>query len=654
MTGSANNTAHPGPQWSPLSCSQQRLWLFSRLSPGSTAYNISGIVWLDGELDVPALQDTMRYILARQEITNARFAEIDGVAWQRPVPRSPDDIPLVDLSNDADPLARAYQEARQLNARPFDLEAESPARFRLVRLAATRHAILVSMHHIIGDAWSLGVFLQEFLFSYSAFRSGVQPAVPPLKKQYVEWAENEAQWLKGEAAASQLSYWTDTLEHEGEPLALPRLKQDAGASHPACCNDFSLSAEDNRELKQLATQLGVSRFTVLLAAFQYLLARVSGQQQVRVGVPSANRKGSNQFLIGFFVNNLVIQGRVQPGMTVRDWVAQIHAALDGAKQHRDLPFDRVVDALCRSRDQGSHPLFQVAFNYRQQGKGMKLDLGNLTVTAEDVPVTETPFDLVLDAWPDTDGGLGLRLVHGEGVLSDDFARYLREAFVGLLQQWLHNSELTLAESDVLPPADLARLQQWQQQGQDDWHWQSYPALFAAQAQRQQEAVALVHGDHRCTFAQLDARSNQLAQYLLQQGVTADEVIAVSFERGIAMIEAFLAVMKAGAAFLPLDPAYPSERLHYMLEDSGARWLLTASGLVSALPDVPGLKKVPLDSLSLQGFSTEPVGVNVHPDQLAYVIYTSGSTGKPKGVALTHGGLSMHVQTIGKRYGMTPQ
>ena len=654
MTGSANNTAHPGPQWSPLSCSQQRLWLFSRLSPDSTAYNISGIVWLDGELDVPALQDTMRYILARQEIANARFAEIDGVAWQRPVPRSPDDIPLVDLSNDADPLARAYQEARQLNARPFDLEAESPARFRLVRLSATRHAILVSMHHIIGDAWSLGVFLQEFLFSYSAFRSGVQPAVPPLKKQYVEWAENEAQWLKGESAASQLSYWTDTLEHEGEPLALPRLKQDAGASHPACCNDFSLSAEDNRELKQLATQLGVSRFTVLLAAFQYLLARVSGQQQVRVGVPSANRKGSNQFLIGFFVNNLVIQGRVQPGMTVRDWVAQIHAALDGAKQHRDLPFDRVVDALCRSRDQGSHPLFQVAFNYRQQGKGMKLDLGNLTVTAEDVPVTETPFDLVLDAWPDTDGGLGLRLVHGEGVLSDDFARYLREAFVGLLQQWLHNSELTLAESDVLPPADLARLQQWQQQGQDDWHWQSYPALFAAQAQRQQEAVALVHGDHRCSFAQLDARSNQLAQYLLQQGVTADEVIAVSFERGIAMIEAFLAVMKAGAAFLPLDPAYPSERLHYMLEDSGARWLLTASGLVSALPDVPGLKKVPLDSLSLQGFSTEPVGVNVHPDQLAYVIYTSGSTGKPKGVALTHGGLSMHVQTIGKRYGMTPQ
>ena len=292
-------------------------------------------------------------------------------------------------------------------------------------------------------------------------------------------------------------------------------------------------------------------------------------------------------------------------------------------------------ALCRSRDQGSHPLFQVAFNYRQQGKGMKLDLGNLTVTAEDVPVTETPFDLVLDAWPDTDGGLGLRLVHGEGVLSDDFARYLREAFVGLLQQWLHNSELTLAESDVLPPADLARLQQWQQQGQDDWHWQSYPALFAAQAQRQQEAVALVHGDHRCTFAQLDARSNQLAQYLLQQGVTADEVIAVSFERGIAMIEAFLAVMKAGAAFLPLDPAYPSERLHYMLEDSGARWLLTASGLVSALPDVPGLKKVPLDSLSLQGFSTEPVGVNVHPDQLAYVIYTSGSTGLPKGVPVPH-------------------
>ncbi|MCG8439503.1 MAG: condensation domain-containing protein, partial [Pseudomonadales bacterium] len=197
MTGSANNTAHSGPQWSPLSCSQQRLWLFSRLSPDSTAYNISGIVWLDGELDVPALQDTMRYILARQEITNARFAEIDGVAWQRPVPRSPDDIPLVDLSDDADPLARAYQEARQLNARPFDLEAESPARFRLVRLSATRHAILVSMHHIIGDAWSLGVFLQEFLFSYSAFRSGVQPAVPPLKKQYVEWAENEAQWLKG-------------------------------------------------------------------------------------------------------------------------------------------------------------------------------------------------------------------------------------------------------------------------------------------------------------------------------------------------------------------------------------------------------------------------------------------------------------------------
>ena len=652
MTGSAIENARPGADWTPLSSSQQRLWLFTRLSPQSTAYNLGGMLWLDGELNPQALEQTMNYVVARQAILRVEFSERDGQGWQRIASHVDRVLQVEDVSNEADPEAAAYRLGREHNAKPFDLETESLLRYRLVRLSEQRHVLLISLHHIVGDAWSLGVFMQEFLFAYSALRDGLTPNLPPLKNTYLDLVETEAEWLASDDARAQRGYWIDTLQHEGEPLALPRLSQPSGASSGARFQDFSLSARQTQTLKDFARAQGVSRFTVLLAVLQYLLFRVSGQPQIRVGVPSANRKGSNQFLVGFFVNNLVVQGHVSPELSVSDWIAQIHSALNDAKKNRDLPFEKIVDALSDSRSSGSHPLFQVAFNYRQQGKGLSLNLGNLMARVEDLPVTETPFDLVLDAWPDEHDGLTLRLVHGDGILDDAFAGKMVVAFEQVLEQWLQSPALPLTESAALVPDDQVMLERWGQ-GAGQWQAHSFVSLFSQQAAKQGDAIALVHGDARVSFAELEARSNQLARYLIAQGVKPDDVVGVSFERGVTMVEAFIAVMKAGGAFLPLDPAYPADRLCYMLEDSGTELLLTESGLAPSLPSVETVTPIAVDALSLDAFSAQTLDNEPHPDQLAYVIYTSGSTGKPKGVSLTHAGLTMHVQTIGERYGMTP-
>ena len=652
MTGSAIENARPGADWTPLSSSQQRLWLFTRLSPQSTAYNLGGMLWLDGELNPEALEQTMNYVVARQAILRVEFSERDGQGWQRIASHVDRVLQVEDVSNEADPEAAAYRLGREHNAKPFDLETESLLRYRLVRLSEQRHVLLISLHHIVGDAWSLGVFMQEFLFAYSALRDGLTPNLPPLKNTYLDLVETEAEWLASGDARAQRDYWVDTLQQEGEPLALPRLSQPSGASSRARFQDFSLSARQTQTLKDFARAQGVSRFTVLLAVLQYLLFRVSGQSQIRVGVPSANRKGSNQFLVGFFVNNLVVQGHVSPELSVSDWIAQIHSALNDAKKNRDLPFEKIVDALSDSRSSGSHPLFQVAFNYRQQGKGLSLNLGNLMARVEDLPVTETPFDLVLDAWPDEHDGLTLRLVHGDGILDDAFAGKMVVAFEQVLDQWLQSPALPLTESAALVPDDQVMLERWGQ-GAGQWQAHSFVSLFSQQAAKQGDAIALVHGDARVSFAQLESRSNQLARYLIEKGVQPDDVVGVSFERGVTMVEAFIAVMKAGGAFLPLDPAYPADRLRYMLEDSGTELLLTESGLAPSLPSVETVTPIAVDTLSLDAFSAQTLGNEPHPDQLAYVIYTSGSTGKPKGVSLTHAGLAMHVQTIGERYGMTP-
>lgn len=652
MTRSANENLNPGPDWAPLSCSQQRLWLFTRLSAQSTAYNLGAMLWLEGELNPEALEQTINYVIARQDIVRVQFAERDGQGWQRIAPHEDRVLQCEDVSNRADPVAAAYALGHEFNATPFDLETDSLLRYRLVKLNEQRHVLLISLHHIVGDAWSLGVFMQEFLYAYSALREGLEPKLPSLETRYLDWVKTEVQWLASENAKSQLEYWVETLEHEGEPLALPRLSPQSGVSNAARYRDFSLSIEQTQRLKNFSRTQGVSRFTVLLSVLQYLLFRISGQSLVRVGVPSANRNSSNQLLMGFFVNNLVVQGEVLPAQSVSDWIAHIHHALSSAKKHRDIPFEKIVDELSDSRRAGSHPLFQVAFNYRQQGKGLSLNLGNLLVRVEDLPVTETPFDLVLDAWPDEHGGLTLRLVYGEGIFDDAFAERMVAGFEQVLDQWLQAPALPLTESAALVPGDVALLQEWGQ-GEGEWQATSFVSLFSQQAAKRGDAIALVHGGTRVSFAELEARSNQLARYLMGQGVKADQVVVVSFERGVTMVEAFIAVMKAGGAFLPLDPGYPADRLRYMLEDSGASLLLTSSDLIDTLPSVEAVNPIAVDELSLDDFAYGILNEEPHPDQLAYVIYTSGSTGKPKGVSLTHAGLSMHVQTIGERYGMTP-
>ncbi|MDV7213991.1 amino acid adenylation domain-containing protein, partial [Azotobacter beijerinckii] len=359
-------------------------------------------------------------------------------------------------------------------------------------------------------------------------------------------------------------------------------------------------------------------------------------------------------LLGFHVNTVVLAGRPQGRLSVRQWLGEVRARLRRAQSHRTLPLERLVEALQPERRLGQQPLFQIAFNYRHDEPLPADWLPGLDTTFERLPTREIPFDLALDAVRGADGGLSITVAWAEELFEAASVERLVEGFVGLLEQFVADPERRLAELDLLDAAQRTQLEDWNACRQSHDPARLLPELIAEQARRRPDAVALVHGETRLSYAELEARANRLARHLIACGVGPEARVGLCLERGTAMIEGLLAILKAGGAFVPLDPDYPRERLAYMAEDSGLRWLLSTSELRGRLPLSAEVETLCLDALDLGSHAATPPAVAIHPQNLAYLIYTSGSTGRPKGVAVDHAGLSMHVQTIGRRYGMTAE
>ncbi len=640
--------------WVPLSSAQQRLWFFSRLESASSAYNLGGVLWLDGALDLAALRYGLDQLLARHAALRLVFAEQDGVARQAVLPVCPMPLEQVDLGELAAELrqAAAEEQGRAFVERHFDLGRGPQIRCALYRLQADRHGLVLSMHHIVSDAWSVRLLFEDMAEFYRAHQQRRAPTLSTLPLQYCDYAEQQRQWLASGEGRQQLDYWRAQLGEEQPALLLPAdFSRPAQADRRAAYRLLELEPQLVGRLRGLAKACGATLFSVLLAALQLQLARLSGQREVRIGVPVAGRAHGHERLVGFFVNTLVLAGQPLPGLSVRDWIGRTRQCLRQGLNHQQMPFEQLVEALAPTRSLGQQPLFQLAFNYRRQIPLLANWLPGIEARLDEFPASRIPFDLALDAQQGEGEQVQINFAYAADLFEAASIERLIAGFTQLLGEFAAQPDSSLAQLRLHSDAEQQRLALWNQCKQAHDPSRLLPELIAERARQRPDAIALVHGGERLSYAELEAQANRLAHLLRERGVCPEARVGLSLERGNSMIVGLLAILKAGGAFVPLDPGYPRERLAFMVEDSGLQWLITSSDLAGRLPAVDTLC---LDRLDLSAYPSSAPAVALHPLNLAYLIYTSGSTGQPKGVAVNHAGLSMHVQTIGQRYGMTPE
>ncbi|CAH0352358.1 non-ribosomal peptide synthetase [Aquabacterium sp. CECT 9606] len=646
----------------PLSPAQQRQWFLWQLDPQGTAYHIPGALRLQGCLDVAALQASFQALVARHESLRTTFrAHEDGLAEQCIAPESQLSIPLTDLRAVAPGPARdaqALAAAILVNQTPFDLAQGPLLRVSLIRLADEEHLLVVVMHHIISDGWSMQVIVDEFSAQYRARVQGQVPTLAPLPIQYADYAVWQRSWLEAGEQARQLAYWQTKLGSEHPVLQLqtdhPR---QAVASHRAAKHGFELPAPLVRELKQTVQAQGGTLFMALLAGLQALLHRYTGQPDIRVGTLVANRqRPETAGVVGFFVNTQVLSTRLQAHLPLKAVLQQTQDTVFEAQAHQDLPFDTLLDVLKPERGLSANPLFQVLINHQQEDYQPRQQLPGLTAEGFDLGASETDsrFELMLDTIERPDGVVGVRLTYAADLFEPDTIKRLAGHYQAMLQALARNPDETLGNVPLLNQQEQSQLQAWgtnpeRHAGLDPVH-----LTIARQASLRPQATALVFEDQVLSHFELNRRANRLAHRLIAQGVRPESRVGIAVARSVEMIVGLLAILKAGATYVPLDPEYPPDRLAYMVDDSGLQLVLTQTALLASLPpsEVPVLAIDALADVSPH-HDHDPI-VPVHGHQLAYIIYTSGSTGQPKGVGISHQALAEHAQVSIGFFGLTPE
>ncbi|EJM91351.1 non-ribosomal peptide synthase/amino acid adenylation enzyme [Pseudomonas sp. GM74] len=641
-----------------LSYAQQRMWFLWQLDPHSGAYNLPGAVRLTGRLNLSALEQAFASLVARHETLRTVFArQADDSLLQVPA-TAPLLIEHMDFSAlPANERERAVAEAaEQQSVLPFDLSTGPLLRVTLLKLAEQEHVLLLTLHHIVSDGWSMNVLIDEFIRCYDAFDAGVQPQLASLPIQYSDYALWQRRWLEAGEQARQLAYWQAQLGDEHPVLELPLdHSRPAMPSYRGTRYEFAVEAQLAERLRNTAQKHNITLFMLLLGAFNTLLHRYTGQTDIRVGVPIANRNRAEiEGLIGFFVNTQVLRTQLDGQTRVDDLLRAVKETALGAQAHQDLPFERLVEALKLERSLSHTPLFQVMYNHQPHVADMASvsTASGLVLGSIDWQSRTTQFDLTLDTW-EKGGKLHAALTYASDLFEADTIARMAGHWTRLLQAIVDDSTQKVGELPMLTADERQVLVR-------DWNRtaEAYPVeqcmhqLIQAQARRTPDAPALVFGDRQLSYGQLDARSNQLAHCLREQGVGPDVLVGICVERSLEMVIGLLAIHKAGGAYVPLDPEYPAERLAYMIEDSAIDLLLSQSTLIGALP-TEGVKVIALDQEQdwLDGYSETCPQVDVHPLNLAYVIYTSGSTGKPKGAGNSHAALVNRLCWMQQAYGL---
>ena len=626
----------------PLSFAQQRLWFLRQLDPESAAYNQPTAIRLCGSLDIPALTKALDAIVERHETLRTNFVmSDDGVPTQLiNAPRSVG-VALVNLSGlpETTRESELQREIEGITRRPFDLSRDLMLRACLVKLSTAEHVLIYVTHHIASDGWSSGILWRELATFYGAFPRGEGEANPLLELsiQYADYAVWQREWLQGEVLQRQLLYWKEQLS--GIPvLDMPTDRpRPTVQTYRGAKQYLVLTRTLSDQLQFLSRKHGVTLFMTLLAAFQTLLYRYTGQNEIAVGSPIAGRtRAETEGVIGFFVNMLVLRVDVSGNSSFRELLRGVRQMALDAYEHQDIPFEKLVEELHPERDLSRSPLFQVMFAF-QNASGQTRELPGLTVSPVEITNETAKFDLSLYMW-DRKGGLEARLEYNTDLF--DAARVSRMLghFETLLQGIVTNPDQRISDLPILTETERHQLLvEWNNTQRDYPKDKCIHELFEAQAERCPHAVAVVFENQQLTYGELNIKANQLASHLRELGVGPQTLVGLCVERSLEMIIGLLAILKAGGAYVPLDPAYPKERLAFMLQDAQVQIVLTQQQLLSELPTDHGVQLLSLDTDWVQVAEQADTNLDnrASPEDLAYVIYTSGSTGKPKGVQISH-------------------
>ncbi|WP_415116930.1 amino acid adenylation domain-containing protein [Paraburkholderia sp.] len=643
----------------PTSYAQQRQWFLWQLSPQGSAYHVAGGLWLDGSVDAAALRASFEAIVARHEVLRTRFVANDAGEVEQWI----DAQAALDWREASLPETRIDEAARALANEPFDLARGPLLRAALYRdQADTRRSLLVlAMHHIVSDGWSVQVLLEELVAHYRAAVLNEPLTLPALAVQYADYAAWQREWLEAGEKDRQLAYWRAALGEAQPVLALPvDAPRRAHASYHAARYWMSLPTGLAQALRARAQASSATPFMVLLAAFQALLHRYTGQEDIRVGVPVANRhRVETEPLIGFFVNTQVLRARVDGEATLGALLEQTREATVGAQAHQDLPFDVLVDALRPERSLSHTPLFQVMFNHQRSDWRATDSLPGLAVARYELPDEAALFELTLNIVETADGAMDAELIYAAELFDAATIARIGGHYLNMLRALADDPSQRTGDVALLDAAQWQQLCEWSEAASapraadsaDDF----VHRRFTARAHATPGALAVTGGGKRLTYGQLNQQADRLAARLIREGVGPEVRVGLAVSRSPAMAVALLGILKAGGAYVPLDPAYPAERLAYMTEDSGIELMLVDASSWPRMRQACGARVLNLDEHEYEHEHDDEACADaapaLHPHNLAYVVYTSGSTGRPKGVAVTHGALAAHCEAIGACYGI---
>jgi amino acid adenylation domain-containing protein len=639
----------------PLSYAQQRLWFLHQMNPGDAVYNVPVELHLSGDLDRNAIQNSLNEIVRRHEVLRTSFGVREGQPVQEIAAELRLGLEEIDLrrGGEQEREAEVRRMAREEARAPFDLAHGPLLRMKLLQLGDQERVLLVTMHHIVSDGWSMGILVREFRRLYEAEVKGEELALEELQIQYADFAVWQREWLKGEVLEKQLAYWRKQLA--GLPvLELPTdFPRPAVMSHGGGNVEVQLGKELTERLKELARQEGVTPFMSLLAGWQVMLGKYAGQQDVAVGTVIANRNRVEvEKLIGFFANTLVLRTNLAGNPSVSQILKRVRRITLDAYQHQDMPFEKLVEELSPQRDLSRSPLFQVMLVV-QNTEPAELQLAGVRLR-EFVEQSDTAkFDLLLTLAERAEGMVG-RLSYARDLYEAATMERMVGHWLVVLEKMAAEPEQRIGEISLLSGGEREQvLVEWNRTATENgpgWvhEW------FEEQVRRKPEAVAVEFAGKQLTYQELNRRANQLGHYLSKLGVEPEVRVGICMERSLEMVVGLMGILKAGGAYVPLDSGYPAERLSYMLEDARAAVIVVQEKLVDVLSrrgDGPVLVQVDAEWERISRESCDNPGVHLEPTNLAYVIYTSGSTGRPKGAMNTHEGLSNRLQWMQEAYGL---
>ena len=640
----------------PLSYSQQQLWFLHRYSPDLTAYNQPRAYRFTGNVDARALECAFQALIQRHSVLRTRFFERNGVPHQSVLPSVPFSIRREDLSELAAPeqderLARSIQNIAQ---HVFDLGAPPLLVARLIKLAENSYVLVVCLHHIVSDAWSNRIIESDLSEAYrQALGQNEDAQLPSLPVQYGDYVRQQQKRVASGEIDKELTYWNEHLGDDVPPLEIttdrvyPKQQEFRGAA-----KRFVLDSSLASSLKTFCHQNRFTPFVPLFAAWQVVLARYCGQQDFAIGVPSSGRQQEDfQEVVGFFITTLPFRVRVNPAMTLGDVCQQAKKDAVGSLNYADMPLEVLLEQRKVKRDPVRQPLFQVMFGLQFRSDEEQLQLDDVSVELIDLPQTSAKFELSLDIFIEQEQVVGA-LEFNSDLFDDQTIQRLIGYYQKVLRILLEKPETQLTTIELPDNAEKALLLDWGSRAATDSPVEPIHHLIERQAAATPEATALVFEDQSLNYTELNTRANQLAHYLIGLGVKPETRVGIAVERSIEMVVGLLAILKAGGAYVPLDPDYPSDRLTYMVKDSGIELLLTQQHLCDALPVADGLNVIDLDRLEVAHHAPTNPNVALHGESLAYVIYTSGSTGRPKGAANRHHALTNRLQWMQEAYGLT--